>query len=150
MATQGKMRWAQDGFSLVETVLVLVIMAILAVTISGAFMDTAASVVAEADILRGHLGFVQSLAMANNVVSWSIVFGGASYTLLADGGASPLNLPGEPASVHLLPAGVSISGGLGPLAFDQWGAPAATRVVTLTSGAHSEPVTITGFTGLVQ
>lgn len=139
------------GFTLVETVLVLVVVGILAATMAGAFMDTsAASVVGEADILRGHLGFVQSLAMANNVVAWSILFGGSAYTLQADGGASPMNFPGEPSAVHVLPAGVSISGGAGPLAFDQWGAPAATRVVTLTSGTFSEPVSITGFTGLVQ
>ena len=151
MKTRGKMRLEPDGFSLVETVFVLVIMGILAVVVSGAFMDTsAASVVGEADTLRGHLGFVQSLAMANNVVDWSILFAGLSYILLANGGASPLNFPGEASAVHVLSGGVGISGGAGTVAFDQWGAPAATRVVTLTSGTHSEQVSITGFTGLVQ
>ena len=143
---------AQSGFSLIEMLVVLVLLAILGFSMS-AGLDTHASVVVEADILRSHLGYAQSLAMANNTAAWSVTFAGNSYTLARD---PPPPAPGhvpywpnETSATYLLPAGISILSGLGPVDLNEWGAPAATHVVLLSDGSQSRSVSITGFTGLV-
>lgn len=143
--------WAtQEGFTLLEIVVVLVVLGVVVGIAMVAGLDTtSASVVAEADILRAHLGFVQSLAMANNTADWSILFSSGFYSLRRDGLASPVNFPGESSTTHQLMAGVNIVGGLGTLDFDQWGAPAATYTVAFSDGSHQEQVSITGGTGLV-
>lgn len=141
---------ARKGFTLIEVAVVLVVLGVVVGTVMVAGMDTtSASVVAEADILRAHLGFVQSLAMANNTADWSILFSGSFYSLHRDGLVSPVNFPGESSATHQLMPGVGIVGGLGTLVFDQWGAPAVTYVVAFSDGAHQEQVAVTGGTGLV-
>jgi prepilin-type N-terminal cleavage/methylation domain-containing protein len=138
--------WMRSGFTLVEVVATLVVLSILAVVIT-AGMHTPASVVAEAGILRAHLGFAQSLAMANNTATWSVQFSGNAYTLLRDGQPAPIRWPGEPSATHVLGRGVGSTAGT--VSLDRWGAPAATFTATLTDGRYTESVTITGFTGLI-
>ena len=144
----------RGGFTIIEVVLALVVVGLLAAGFMAAGMDTTgASVVGAADTLRAHLGFAQSLAMANNVADWSVVFGGGSYALLRDNNPSPIPWPGEtnvPPHVHRLPLGVSVAAGVGAVAFDEFGAPAADYPIQLSNGAHSEAILITGFTGFVQ
>ena len=150
MSIQSQKRSAREGFTLLEIAVVLVVLGVVVGTAMVAGLDTtSASVVAEADILRAHLGFVQSLAMANNTADWSILFSSGFYSLRRDGLASPVNFPGESSTTHPLMAGVNIVGGLGTLDFDQWGAPAATYTVAFSDGSHQEQVSITGGTGLV-
>ena len=136
------------GFTLIETVAVLVILAVLAVCVT-AGMHVSASVAVEADILRSHLGYAQSLAMANNVADWSVVFTASSYMLRRDGATAPVTWPGENSATHVLGGGVTIGGGAGTLVFNEWGAPVATYVVALTDGAQTRAVTVTGFTGMI-
>jgi prepilin-type N-terminal cleavage/methylation domain-containing protein len=138
--------WVQSGFTLVEVVATLVVLSILAVVIT-AGMHTPASVVAEAGILRAHLGFAQSLAMANNTATWSVQFSGNAYTLLRDGQPAPIRWPGESSATHVLGQGVGSTAGI--VVLDRWGAPAATYTATLTDGRYTESVAITGFTGLI-
>ena len=143
---------AHHGFSLIEVLVVLVLLAILGFSIS-AGLDTHASVVVEADILRSHLGYAQSLAMANNTAAWSVIFAGSSYTLARDPPpAAPDHIPywpNESSATYLLPAGISILSGLGPVDLNEWGAPETTHVVMLSDGTQTRSVSITGFTGLV-
>ncbi|MGD9613220.1 MAG: prepilin-type N-terminal cleavage/methylation domain-containing protein [Kiritimatiellia bacterium] len=148
MKVRSSGRAAQHGFSLIEVIAVLVVLGILAVSIV-AGMDVHASVAVEADILRSHLGYAQSLAMANNTADWGIAFSGASYTLLRDGNPAPVFWPNESSATYALPAGVTIVSGAGVLAFDDWGAPAATHVFTLSDGTEQQQVSVIGFTGLV-
>ena len=143
---------SKRGFTGIEVIAVLVVLGIFAVVLA-AGLDVHASVAVEADILRSHLGYAQSLAMANNTADWSIAFSGASYTLLRDGNPSPIPWPGEtnvPPHVHRLPLGVSVAAGVGAVAFDEFGAPAADYPIQLSNGAHNEGILITGFTGFVQ
>ena len=148
MQVQANSRTARAGFSLVEVIVVLVILAVLAVALV-AGLDAHASVVVEADILRSYLGYVQSLAMANNTATWGVAFSGSSYTLLRDGNPAPIFWPDASTATYALPAGVAIVSGAGVVSFDENGAPAATHVLTLSDGAQQEQVSITGFTGLV-
>lgn len=151
MQVYSPMRSVADGFTIIEVILVLVVLGLVAAGFMAVGMETTGTaVVADADILRAHLGYVQSLAMANNTVQWSILFSGHFYNLRSNAVPASVSFPGEASSVHPLSAGVGISGGLGVLAFDQWGAPVATYTVTLSDGSHQEQVSVTGFTGLVQ
>ena len=73
--------------------------------------------------------------------------------LLRDNNPSPIPWPGEtnvPPHVHRLPLGVSVAAGVGAVAFDEFGAPAADYPIQLSNGAHNEGILITGFTGFVQ
>ncbi|MGD9780877.1 MAG: Tfp pilus assembly protein FimT/FimU [Kiritimatiellia bacterium] len=152
MKGRSRGRSAQQGFSLIEVIAVLAVLGVLAVSIV-AGMDVHASVAVEADILRSHLGYAQSLAMANNTADWRVSFGGGSYTLQRNGGSAwadaSIPWPNESAATHVLPDGVSIASG-GMVEFDNWGAPANTFVLTLSDGTQQQQVSITGFTGLVQ
>ncbi len=148
MANRSHSDMNRHGFSLIEVVVVLVVMGILTVFfVSG--MDVHASVAVEADILRAHLGYAQSLAMANNIADWSVAFGGSSYVLMRDGSPSPVSWPNGSSATYVLPAGVTIASGFGSIDFDEWGAPAADHVVVLSDGTRQRQVSITGFTGLV-
>ena len=148
MQVQANSRTARAGFSLVEVIVVLVILAVLAVALV-AGLDAHASVVVEADILRSYLGYVQSLAMANNTATWGVAFSGGSYTLLRDGNPAPIFWPDAATATYALPAGVTIISGTGEVTLDEYGAPAATHVVTFSDGEQQQQVSITGFTGLV-
>ena len=148
MQVQANSRTARAGFSLVEVIVVLVILAVLAVALV-AGLDAHASVVVEADILRSYLGYVQSLAMANNTATWGVSFSADSYALLRDGSPAPIFWPDAATATYALPAGVAIVSGAGVVTFDDNGAPAATHVVTFSDGAQQQQVSITGFTGLV-
>lgn len=144
----------RGGFTIIEVIVALVVVGLLVAGFMAAGMDTTgASVVGAADTLRAHLGFAQSLAMANNVADWSVVFVSGSYALLRDNSPSPIPWPGEtnvPPYVHRLPLGVNVAAGVGAVVFDEFGAPAADYPIQLSNGAHSEGILITGFTGFVQ
>ena len=149
MRARSRMPLSKQGFTGIEMIAVLVVLGIFAVVLA-AGLDVHASVAVEADILRSHLGYAQSLAMANNTADWSVSFGGNAYTLVCT--PTPDHLPpwpNESSSTHALPAGVTLVSGAGVVAFDEWGAPAATHTLVLSDGTQQQPVTITGFTGLV-
>ena len=142
------------GFTALEVVAVLVLVGILAVAMA-AGMRVSAGVAAEANILRTHLRYAQSLAMANNTAEWGLLFSGQGYALrrrpLAGGvwGDAPCPFPGEDSAVHLLPVGVGLTSGAGLLVLDSWGAPSANWTITLSDGASQQTVSMLGFTGLV-
>ena len=139
---------SKRGFTGIEVIAVLVVLGILAATFV-AGMDVHASAAVAADVLRSHLGYAQSLAMANNTADWGVAFSGASYTLLRDGNPAPVFWPNESSATYSLPAGISILSGLGPVDLNEWGAPETTHVVMLSDGTQTRSVSITGFTGLV-
>ncbi len=139
---------AASGFTLVEVVAVLTVLAILAGTVAAA-LHVRPSVFVEADMLRSRLGYAQALAMANNTAEWSVQFDNNAYRLLRDGAESPLPWPGTPSASHGLPVGISIAAGAGLMAIDEWGTPPATRDIRLTDGSQNATVRITEFTGLV-
>lgn len=136
------------GFTFIEAVCTLVILAILAVTVS-AGRWTPAAVISEAHMLRAHLRYVQSLAMANNTAQWSVQFADDHYTLQRDGATAPVPFPGENSAVHALPPEVFVAQGQGVLVFDSWGAPSNHYAISLSDGRLTRPVAVVGFTGLI-
>lgn len=137
------------GFTFMEIIAVLAIMGVLVAMISAGHI-VRASVPAEAAMLKAHLRYVQSLAVANNTVRWSVRLGEHDYELMRDGVASPISFPGENAARHDLPDGVHIIAGAGGvIEFDGWGAPVLSHVITLSDGVLSRSVQVIGFTGLI-
>lgn len=137
------------GFTFMEIIAGLAIMGVLIAMINAGHL-VRASVPAEAAVMKSHMRYAQSLAVANNTVRWSMRLGIHEYELMRDGVTSPVSLPGENAARHDLPEGVRITAGGGSvIEFDAWGAPAQSHVVTLTDGQVSRSVQVTGFTGLI-
>ena len=143
-------RSSQGAFTLLEVVAALALMAILALVVFARGGTSEASVAAEAAILRGHLRFVQAMAMANNTVAWTVNLGSTSYTMQRDGAAATVNLPDESAPTHILTRGVVISQGIGVLPISEWGVPDQTRVITVSDGQYQQSVIVLGGTGLIQ
>jgi prepilin-type N-terminal cleavage/methylation domain-containing protein len=141
-------RKATAGFTFIEVICTLMILAVLAVTVS-AGRWTPAAVISEAHILRAHLRYVQSLAMANNTAQWSVLFDSDQYTLQRDGAPAPVPFPNENAAVHALPSDVFLTQGQGELVFDSWGAPSNNYAVTLSDGTFTRQIQVVGFTGLI-
>ena len=101
---------------------------------------------AEAAIIRSHLRFAQSLAMSNNTDSWGISFTSNSYTLFQNGLPAAVNLPNDSSSTHNLPAGVSITSGVGTVLFDPWGSPGPD---TLNLTVNTEAISVHRHTGFI-
>jgi len=137
------------GFSMIEVIAVLLLTGALAVVAVPRLMDSSVAVAAEAEVMRAHLRFAQSLAVAANTADWSVLIAGQSYQLQRNGAASPIHFPGESSATHVLASGVTVTGGTGTLGFNALGAPAVTYVITLSNGTRTETVSVTGFTGLI-
>ncbi len=140
---------ARRGFTLIELFLVLVVLGILASYVVIGNARTGAALAAEADILRAHLRFVQSLAMSNNTGTWTVTFTAAGYAVQFDGNPAPVNLPDQNTPSRSFEGGVTLTAGIGTLTLDALGAPAATYTLLLSDGDRTETITITGGTGLI-
>ncbi len=153
MSARSSSRSSRQGFTYIEVIAALVVLGIMALCISAGLYPHHYSVAVEADILRSHIGYAQSLAMANNTAEWRMAFAGKSYALErnegAGWGASPVPWPGGDAATYALPPGVSIVSGLGLVEIDEWGAPFTTHNLTLSDGTEQHQISITGFTGWV-
>jgi MSHA pilin protein MshC len=152
-------RRKDKGFTLIEVIAVLVLIAIISAVVISRGMDTeAVKVQAEVDTLKAHLRYSQYLAMNDiSPVKWGIQISGQSYTLVrnssGDGSTfdSPYSFPGDSGSTH----------GIAPftatavnILFDEWGTPynssaklAADATVALNPGSQS--ITIKPETGFI-
>jgi type II secretory pathway pseudopilin PulG len=151
-STYGKTRWrlvGNEGFVLMETIAVIVILGVIAVVAVGMIISQASfALYSEVDILKSYIRFVQYRALSDDV-SWSMTFDGNSYTVLRDGAVWPHSLPNEDSSTHDLPYGYSVSGST--VTFDEWGSPGDSDVsVTLSGGGESHTIRITRNTGFIQ
>jgi len=137
-----------QGFTLLEVIAVLVLLGILLAAVVSRMVDTSAELVAESEIAKAHLRFVQSRAM-NAAVPWGIRFDGASYTMLNDGLTSSGVLPGESSSTHTLVAG-TISATTNPVLFNEWGSPGSVDItVTVADSSGSKSFVISRNTGAI-
>jgi prepilin-type N-terminal cleavage/methylation domain-containing protein len=152
----------QDGFTMIEMVMVLVIMAIVGTFIAYRPATDSNELLAQTEILKSHLRYAQIKAMndtlqPNNNPRWEVNFPTtASYALYryrddSSGIKDPANLPGENAYSHTL-TGISMTTDFGQsLYFNEWGTPvntvgaaiAAAQTITLTQGTTTSTITIT-------
>ena len=139
---------------MIETIVVLFIMAIVASFVLFRPSTSANELVAQAEILKSHLRYAQIRAMnGDDTETWGIHLADAnSYTLYKNNAQATDILPGETAQTHTFPTGVSVTSGVGTTVnFDKWGSPGPTTLtITLTQGAESSNITITKNTGYIQ
>jgi prepilin-type N-terminal cleavage/methylation domain-containing protein len=156
MKRAGKTHINQQGFTMIEIVVVLIILAILTATVTSSYTSVNTDVPNEREILKSSLRFAQTKALNNAIDNntWGISFtsGGSSYALvyIASGiTTSPINLPGEcgtdrftciPSATHNLPADMTITGSA--VNFDKWGSPGANDVDIVLKEGGSAVVTV--------
>jgi prepilin-type N-terminal cleavage/methylation domain-containing protein len=162
----------QDGFTMIEMVMVLVILAIFIATVTSSYTSINTDVPNEREILKSSLRFAQIKALNSAVDSdtWGISFtsGGTSYTYYRNGEVAYYydnngnkkieDLPGECGSnpvvcistpTHTLPSGMTITGS--SVNFNKWGSPGATDadIVLNKDGAAVITVKVTKNTGFI-
>ena len=139
------------GFSLLEMVAVMLVMAVMGVAAARFLLDPGGSVMAESAILAARLRFAQSLALANNTATWGIDLSSGSYTLRRNGAIAPIDLPGSDSPTHTFPSEVRVTAGSGSVSFDEWGsAGGADRDITLSDGTQTRSLRIIANTGYIQ
>jgi prepilin-type N-terminal cleavage/methylation domain-containing protein len=147
------------GFSMIEAIVVLIIIAIIApIILSQAFKQTDTTpLISEAEILKSSLRYAQIRAM-NDTVRWGINLASATtYTLVRTGYTAP-NLPGDSSATHALSSKVTLSSGVGTtVLFNDWGVPvdgagsplSSNTTITLTQSGQTSTITITKNTGYI-
>lgn len=149
----------QRGFTMIEMVIVLIVMAIVATFILVRATPGSIDLIAQAEILKSHLRYAQIRA-TNDTVPWGIHIpaAGSSYVLYwnnAQATSAKSLLPGETAQTHALPTGVTVTAGT--YYFNEWGTPvdaggtviATQQTITLSQGTTTSSITITKNTGYI-
>ena len=139
-----------SGFTMIEVIAVLVILAIVSAVVTSRGMATDdAKLQAEVDTLKGHIRFAQYRAMNDlPTVQWGISLGGSNYTLVRVPADATINrnLPGESSDTHTFASGVTASvTGDNPILFNDWGSPGTAATVTMGGKA----IAITANTGFI-
>ena len=166
MKRADKTRINDSGFTMIEMVVVLVILAMFIATVTSGYKSINTDVPNEREILKSSLRFAQTKALNNAVDDnkWGISFtnGGTAYTLVynTENGVttSPVNLPGECGSnplvcistpTHTLPSGMTITGS--SVNFNKWGSPGVTDadIVLNKDGTAVITVKVTKNTGYI-
>lgn len=143
----------QEGFTLLETIAVLILLAILiAVAIERIGSTSSYSVASEAAILKNNIRFAQLKSIADiSTDTWVITVTSGYYYLNCSGINCPTSgilLPGESSATHTFPVGVTASPAT--INLDNWGSPGAANIyITLTGGSQNAVVTITENTGFM-
>jgi prepilin-type N-terminal cleavage/methylation domain-containing protein len=151
MKRAGKTHINEHGFTMIEMVMVLVIMAIVGTFIAYRPATDNNELLAQAEILKSHLRYAQIKAM-NDEVPWGIrIPDTSSYVLYRNNVQATAQLPGENAQTHTLPTTVTITGGVGTTYnFNDWGSPGTTTLtITLSQGTATSTITITRNTGYI-
>ena len=148
----------QHGFTMIEVVMVLIVLAIVSTVI--AYRPTTGSndLITQTETLKSHLRYAQIRAM-NDTFSWGIRIPNAgSYVLYKNNVQATSQLPGENAQTHTLPAIITITAGVGTTYnFNDFGKPvdaggndiATAQTITLSQGGTTSTITITRNTGYI-
>lgn len=148
------------GFTLIETIGILVLLAIIAVGVVRILPASNVSLATEADRLSSHLRYAQIRAQADTY-QWRLVFTDAtSYQIgpvvIPGAGFTPGIVPGAGSTQRTLTDGVTTTAGT-VIRFDSWGRPlndagvllGADQTITLTRGERNRIITIRAGTGLI-
>lgn len=157
-------RWRKNrGFTLIEIIAVLVILAIIAAVVvsRGGSTDTY-SLKGTTEVIKTHLRYAQTRAMSTNAV-WGIKFNDGNHYFLFKDGASltPVILPDQDSNIVTIEGPSVTSYGLGIVSFDLFGKPytdatAATlqpdapRTITVSYSGADEYIEITKNTGFIK
>jgi prepilin-type N-terminal cleavage/methylation domain-containing protein len=167
------------GFSMIEAIVVLIIIAILApIVVSQAFKQADTTpLITEAEILKANLRYAQIRAM-NDTMTWGLYLEETKYSLYKNGSKASIGFPGRykgdkeyedykdsycynnpnELAVYCIKNNVAVSSGAGTtITFNAWGVPvdgsgtalSSNTTVTLSLGGSSSTVTITKNTGYI-
>lgn len=126
------------GFTIIELLAVLLVLALLAVTAVMNLGKAGANAIAEADTLRSVLRYAQSRAMAD-VYTWGVVVSSSGYRLFSNNpDQTDARLPSQGSNVHTVADGVTLAGD-SPIIFDWRGVPVSNNVTT--PGSSGTPQT---------
>jgi prepilin-type N-terminal cleavage/methylation domain-containing protein len=168
MAYRKNIKKRQNGFTAIEIIAVILIMAIVGVVAVSRMTSTKVyDVAAEVEILKANLRYAQFRALSDadkrvgeNATTWGIVLSANSYTLqkTEEGATTNPSFFGESSSTRNLPSGINITTGTGIITYDVWGIPALNGVpitgdltITITDIASnsSKIITVTKNTGFI-
>jgi len=141
------------GFTLIEVISILVIVAIIGLVVAGSFVGTdEMQVSAQREVLKSHIRYAQSRAMHSNRY-WGIQFSGSTYSLFVydtEAGALVTPAPAFPnyeSSAVAMPTGMTATG---VVAFDFFGRPYYAANLsspgTLTQTRYTGQISLTGVT----
>jgi len=140
------------GFTLIEMIAVLIILAIIAAVAVTRGMSTQNDLYPQADTVKTHLRFAQMKALNDDVNTWSMAFTSHSYSLSCAGSNCPsptIQLPSESSNTHNFPSDVTVSSAI-TITFDRWGSPGGSNaVVNLTQGSQTIAITVGANTGYI-
>ena len=159
MKRAGKTYINQHGFTMIEMVMVLIVLAIVTTVIAYRPTTDSNDLFAQAEILKSHLRYAQIKAM-NDTFPWGIHISnaGSSYVLYKNNATATNDiLPGEAPGIspapqtHTFKGGVTVTSGVGTtINFNDWGFPgASTLIITLFDGTTTSTITITRNTGYI-
>ena len=163
----------QQGFTMIEIVVVLIVLAIVStVIVSRSFTTGTNELMVEADGLKASLRYAQIQSLNNDTATWGIHFPDATtyrlYKNNVDASSSMIPVKGSagdpvtvacPANCHQLQGSVQVTSPSLPktINFDKWGRPmdGATRLsadfpIELGQGTQRSTITITKNTGYIQ
>ncbi|MBU1001961.1 MAG: type II secretion system GspH family protein [Proteobacteria bacterium] len=149
------------GFTLMEVIAVLIIMAIIAVGLSVSYDSGFHDLEQETDLLRSRIRYAQSRALGNNSPFGIACTGGQYFLFSGLSTATTHVFPGEDQPQYSLPNGITANSFI--ISFDGWGVPYSNAAqataltiattITLTSSqggkTESSTTTVTPLTGFV-
>ena len=146
------------GFTIIEVIAVLLIMAIVTVIALSKVASTSEyELKSQTEVIKSHLRYAQARAMNTNSV-WGINFpSSTTYSLFRNGDTTDtVALPGADSDPATLPSGVTVS--TGTVSFNDWGSPYANAdgagtstdiAITVTCNG-TESILITKNTGYID
>ena len=140
------------GFTLIEVVAVLIILAIIATVAVTHGMSTQNDLIPQADTVKTDLRFAQMKALNDDANTWSMAFAANSYTLSCTGSNCPssaIKLPSESSNTHTFPSDVKVNPAI-TITFDSWGSPGGSNaVVNLIQGSQKIAINVEANTGYI-
>jgi len=132
-----------DGFTWIELIVVMSMMAILSAMVVTSMMDDNTDLVAETQVFKAHLRYAQ-LRSINTDEVWYIKFTANSYSFFKFGDATAKLLPGEDNLTNTLPSGLNIDySALDPdmVSFNTWVKPERSQLFHMLLAAKSHNLT---------
>ncbi|HDI78341.1 MAG TPA: prepilin-type N-terminal cleavage/methylation domain-containing protein [Desulfobacteraceae bacterium] len=153
------MREIDSGFSLIELIGVLILIAIISAVVVSRIGITSPDLYAQAEILKTRIRYAQ-LKSFNSERVWGVRIQGNKYWLFRDGDLSNrVPFPGEESDTISIPSGMSISPNNMIISFNFKGVPCTDqsgsnpqntdRTITISSGGDSVSIQITKNTGFI-
>ena len=153
------MREIDSGFTLIELIGVLILIAIISAVVVSRIGITSPDLYAQAEILKTRIRYAQ-LKSFNSERVWGVRIQGNKYWLFRDGDLSNrVPFPGEESDTISIPSGMSISPNNMIISFNFKGVPCTDqsggnpqntdRTITISSGGDSVSIQITKNTGFI-